>query len=403
MLPILRDKTLWLLLIFASLYILGNIGTGSLTTYDEATMANISREILNRSDWLVLYHGGGPWIDKPPLYMWCTAIWYALFGVNEFTTRVTSGIFGVATILLIYVFTKKIGGKNAAIFAALTLLALPHYLRFAKLGMLDVTVTFFITAAIYLFWIGQDKPRYLLFSGIAFALGYLTKGFAAVTAPIIIFTYCVFTNNVRILLRRQFVIGMLIAVILIGGWHLSQYLVLGQKAIDTFFGVGVYKRATSTFDGHSGGMNFYQKVIFNKNKPWAVLLYASFAYMVWLALRKRDRRAMLLCAWMVVMYTLYTIVQSKLHWYIMPVYPALAVSSGIFLDRFLKNKAFKIFVAVILLGMLIQVPVSWAFKLDFNAKAKDAALHSIKLPYEDDGTIFYNAVVEIRNKQTRLR
>ncbi|MCX5703785.1 MAG: glycosyltransferase family 39 protein [Candidatus Omnitrophica bacterium] len=312
-----KDKVFWLLTIFAAIYIVGNIGTGSLTTYDEATIANISREILNRSDWIVLYHGGGPWIDKPPLYMWCTAIWYSLFGVSEFAVRATSGIFGV----------------------------------------------------------------------IAFALGYLTKGFAAVTALIIISAYCIFTNNVRILFRRQFVIGMLIAVILIGGWHLSQYMALGQKAIDTFFGTGVYKRATSTLDGHSGGMNFYQKVIFNKNKPWAVLLYASSAYMVWLALRKRDRRAILLCAWAAVMYTLYTVVRSKLHWYIMPAYPALAISSGIFLDRFLKNKAFKVSVAVILLGMLIQVPVSWAFKLDFCPEIKAVSKYARSL--HDQGAVIY--------------
>jgi hypothetical protein len=46
--------------------------------------------------------------------------------------------------------------------------------------------------------------------------------------------------------------------------------------------------------------------------------------------------------------------------------------------------------------MLIQVPVSWAFKLDFNAKAKEAALNSMELPYEDDGTIFYFKTVKAR-------
>src|SRR3989338_2980517 len=101
---ILKDKIFWLLLIFASIYILGNIGTGSLTTWDEAVYANISKSILRTGNWLVLYQDDSPWFDKPPLYIWSTALLYKLLGINEFATRLTSSLFGIATILLIYIF-----------------------------------------------------------------------------------------------------------------------------------------------------------------------------------------------------------------------------------------------------------------------------------------------------------
>ena len=395
---ILKDLTFWLLAVFAATYIIGNIATGSLTTWDEAVYANVSTEILRTGDWLIMHHEGRLWFDKPPLYIWCTALWYIMLGISEFAVRITSVLFGVATVLLTYIFVKKTFNKNTAIFSSLLLLALPHYLHFSKMGMLDVTLTFFISLMVYLFWMGQDDPRCLLFSGLTFFLAYLTKGFAAIAGPAIIFAYCVSSKNLRLLLKKEFLTGLIVSLFLISLWHIIQYVAGGQEAIRSYFGFHLFKRATTTLDGHTGGINFYQKVIFNKNKPWGVLIYASIAYLVWLIIKDKDRRAVLLLSWAVVVYTICAIVKTKLHWYIMPISPALAIASGIFLERIFKNRAFRAALAVILLGMLIQVPVSWAFKLDFNAKAKDAALHSIKLPYEDDGTIFYNTVAKIRNK-----
>jgi hypothetical protein len=73
----------------------------------------------------------------------------------------------------------------------------------------------------------------------------------------------------------------------------------------------------------------------------------------------------------------------------MPAYPAFAMSSGIFLERFLKGKALIACVLIVLTGMIIQVPFSWAFRLDLNPNVKACALQSKQLDYEDNGTIFY--------------
>ncbi|MCX5713353.1 MAG: glycosyltransferase family 39 protein, partial [Candidatus Omnitrophica bacterium] len=189
-----KDRILWLLLIFAAVYILGNIGTGSLTTWDEAVYANISGTILKTGDWVVMHDGGRPWFDKPPLYMWCTAISYKIFGVSEFSVRLTSALFGVATVLLIYLFVKRLYDQRAALLSALLLLASPHYIHFSKMGMMDVMLTFFVTSTIFFFWLGQEKPIFLFWSGVTILFAYFTKGFAAISAPAIIFFYCLFSG-----------------------------------------------------------------------------------------------------------------------------------------------------------------------------------------------------------------
>lgn len=395
---IFRDRVLWLLIVLACIYIFGNIGTGSLTTWDEAVYANISQNVIDTGNWLVLHQGPSPWFDKPPLYIWCTAAFYKILGVSEFSTRVTSSLFGLATIIAVYIFVKRAFDKDTAVLASLLLLASPHYLHYSKMGMMDVTLTFFITSMVVLFWLGQDRPICLFWSGIAFIFAYFTKGFAAVAGPVVILLYCILSGNSKLLIKREFVIGFLISIAGIFVWHLVQYMLEGPKAIDNYFGFHIFARATRSLEGHAGGLNFYQKVIFNKNKPWGVIFYASLAYLFWLIIKDKDRRAIFVVSWAAAVFTICTIVRTKLHWYIMPVYPALAISSAIFLGKVFKDRMFKAVIMIILLGMLVQVPVSWAFKLDFNAKAKDAALHSIGLPYEDDGTIFYNMMVKTKNK-----
>lgn len=369
-----KDTAFWLLVIFAAIYILGNIGTGSLATWDESVYANIARDTLRTGKWFVLHQGSSPWFDKPPLCIWTTAIFYKIFGVNEFATRLTSACFGVATVLLVYLFVKRMYNKNTALLSALLLLALPHYLRYTKLNSMDSALTFFITLMIFLFWMGQERPVYLILCGISFVFAYLTKGLAAFLGPAIIFLYCFLSGNIRALVKKEFIIGIMFAVLAIGLWHLIQYLLLGQEGLRGV--IYHFKRTVAVVDGHTGGPNFYQKAIFNKNKPWSVLIYVSLAYLIWLVFTKKDKKAVLLSCWIAGTYIIYALIKTKLHWYIMPIYPALAVASALLIERFFKNKAFALFVALLIAGMIIQVPVSWAFKMDMNADLKKAAQYS---------------------------
>jgi len=395
---IIKDKVFWLLFILASIYILGNIGTGSLTTWDEAIYANITGNMLKTSDWLIMHDNGKAWFDKPPLYMWCAAFFYNIFGINEFSTRLTSGIFGIATVMLIYIFVKRTGNVSAALLASLLLAASPHFLHYSKMGMMDVMLTFFITLMLLLFWEGQKDDSYLLWSGTILFFAYMAKGFAAAAGPAAIFLYCLFSGNLRLLVKRQFVIGILISAAGILTWHIVQYVYGGQGAIDNYFGFHIFKRTFSALEGHTGGLNFYQKAIFNKNRPWAVIFYGSMVYMLWLIIDQKDRRAIFTVSWAAAVFIICSIVRTKLHWYIVPIYPALAISSGIFLEAFFRNKAFYIILSVILAGMLIQVPLSWAFKLDLNPEVKKAAACSKKLSYRDNGTIFYYETVMLKPK-----
>src|SRR5215210_3359563 len=112
---------LWLLLI-AIFALLWKLGAGSLTAWDEAIYAQVSKEIVKGGDWLTLHWEYTPWFEKPPLLMWVTALFYRLFGVSEFWARLPSALSGIALIGVTYVIGKLTYGKRVGLLAAVILL-----------------------------------------------------------------------------------------------------------------------------------------------------------------------------------------------------------------------------------------------------------------------------------------
>ena len=80
-----RDRVLLTVLSLAVLI----PGTFSVSLFDrdEGWYAQVSREMLDRGDWLVPHYLGEAWIAKPPLLYWCVASSYALFGVHVWAAR----------------------------------------------------------------------------------------------------------------------------------------------------------------------------------------------------------------------------------------------------------------------------------------------------------------------------
>ena len=54
---------------------------------DETRYAVMSRDLIGSGNWNLLFVNGVPFIEKPPLYFWLTAISIKLFGFNEFAVR----------------------------------------------------------------------------------------------------------------------------------------------------------------------------------------------------------------------------------------------------------------------------------------------------------------------------
>src|ERR1051325_5322266 len=119
-----------LLSLIAACALLWKLGAGSLAAWDEAIYAQVSKEIALSGDWLTLRWEYQPWFEKPPLFMWMTALFYRLFGVSEFWARLPSALSGIALVVVTYSIGKLTGGRRVGLLAGGLFLTCHHFFSF---------------------------------------------------------------------------------------------------------------------------------------------------------------------------------------------------------------------------------------------------------------------------------
>ena len=79
-----------ILLALSLLFFLPKLGMPFLDP-DEGLYATIAQEMLGDGDWVIPHVNGLPYLEKPPLYFWLTALAFRVAGPSEWATRLPSG------------------------------------------------------------------------------------------------------------------------------------------------------------------------------------------------------------------------------------------------------------------------------------------------------------------------
>ena len=94
---------------------LGNI---DLWNPDEPRYCEVVREMFSLKQFLVPHLNGQIYGDKPPLFFWSMAGFVTLFhSMKEWVLRLTPAISGFLTVILTFIYSKKLFDKNVAIFS----------------------------------------------------------------------------------------------------------------------------------------------------------------------------------------------------------------------------------------------------------------------------------------------
>jgi outer membrane protein assembly factor BamB len=299
---------------------------------DEKTYSQMAYHMVKSGDYLVPYGFGEPaiWAGKPPLYMWTMSLAYQAFGVNNFSTRIWSPIFGALTMVMVFFLAKKLYNRCVGFASAIVLGTFTAFFLFAKHAMTDVTFVFFIVASFY-FFVLSEKPkktnRYVILSGLFFGLALLTKQVEALLIPMIIFTYLVVTNrSVRFLFTRRFTVFWVMGLLVLSPWLLYMFLSFGANFWQWFVVYCGFTRTISPIEGHTGGYLFYFSYLASNERLWVILLPFASGLCAFNAFVKRLKADALILAWMIIVLLVFTLAQTKLSWYILPAYPAFAIA-----------------------------------------------------------------------------
>jgi len=119
---------------------------------DEPRFAEATREMRERSDWIVPYFNGQYRFDKPPFTYWAQAASYSVFGENDFAARFPSVVAAGLTAVTILAWGIRLGSQKTGWWAAIIFtLSLQTFVH-AKAAVADMWLVLFGTIAHWAGW-----------------------------------------------------------------------------------------------------------------------------------------------------------------------------------------------------------------------------------------------------------
>jgi 4-amino-4-deoxy-L-arabinose transferase-like glycosyltransferase len=335
------------LAVFALLLFFGGLGSYPLLEPDEGRYAEIPREMLARGDFVTPHLNGLLYFEKPPLYYWLNAAMLSLPGRPEVLCRLAGACLGLAGLGLVWLLGCSIdgrsiggrsnGGRRAGLTAAIVLGSSPLWIALSRANIIDMTLTFFLSATLTCFWLAQEKERgepgeRALWYGVfaCAALATLTKGLIGFVIPgAVIFFYLLFARRWRLLLRVPWIGGTALFLAVALPWH-----VLAARRnpdfLQFYFIHEHFQRYATPEADRQQPFWFFAVILALGLLPWSGVLPAAARLFgkgrEQLKERLRDRHGLIfLACWAGFVFLFFSASQSKLVPYILPAFPPLAV------------------------------------------------------------------------------
>jgi len=354
----------WLLIILIAFLFVSyfHLGRDLLYDWDEGIYGEIAREI--KFPFLQLSWNGDPWFEKPFLVPLLASLSFTLLGVSEFAARFFMPIFGVLAIFFTYKLAEKYCSKKNGLFSAVFFFFASLFLSRSRGLNTDIILLFSLTSSLFYFKNIEDKIEKgnkikltdCLLIAFLISIGILAKGVMGFLPVVIWGTYLLFFRRDLIfshLIKIWLIIGGLV-VLFVVPWHIYMTLCFGRQFWNVYLIEQVLRRAYQPIDYHFGGRLYYLKFLWEEFRWKLVFPVFGGIYLVWDSLREKkiDKGLSFLIVWGLLVFFLFTFSKTKLFWYILPLYPVLAIFFGVFWTKviFIKNE---ILITLIFLAMIM--------------------------------------------------
>src|SRR6266705_525610 len=319
-----------LLVLLAAVALGWNLNGYRLFDPDEGRNAEVAREMAHSNGYVVPHLDGLPYLDKPIVYFVAAAAMMELLGPTEAAARLPAYLATLATIALLVWFARRRWGEEAGWLAGLAYATMVLPLAYARAAIFDSTLTLCTTAAIV--WFADERP---VAAWAAMAVGALTKGPIAVAIPLLALgSHALATGTpVRRLFSRR-------GLALFGAIALPWFIVVSIEHPDFpgyVFLRETLQRVTTRSFHRTAPFWYYLPIIPLAAFPWIVpaLGRAKNWRWVWLARRvnPQAQESVLLACWILGPLLFFSLNQSKLPQYMLPLMPPFALGAAHLLTR----------------------------------------------------------------------
>ena len=321
---------------------------------DEPRYAQVAREMFERGDWVTPTLGGFNWFEKPALLYWLEIASYNLFGVSEFSARFGSALFGLGTIVILYLLGRHVETTNNeqrstdtfSFWIALIAASTVGIIAFSHGASFDIILTFPMTGALVAYYVYDSggKAVHLVSFYFFVGLALLAKGLVGIVFPIgIVGLYHLLSWRLP---SRNFILslfwGTIISALVAATWYVPMYLRNGYEFIDQFIIQHHFQRYTSNKYLHPQPFYFFLWVLPLMTIPWLPFFIAA----LWRFARRlqsgeRDDRSNLrlfALAWIALPVLFFSFSGSKLPGYILPAVPATVILTADLIYDFVNGR-----------------------------------------------------------------
>jgi 4-amino-4-deoxy-L-arabinose transferase-like glycosyltransferase len=329
------------LFLLLSLYIFNvffKISDFPVYSWDEARHGISAYEMLREQNFFVNTYRYKPdyWNLKPPLSFWAIIAGFKIAGFNTLGFRLLSILFSIITVILAALYALKKHGKVASLFTILSLGTSQQFLinHSSRTGDADSLFVFLFTIAILSLLTYEKKPIWLYISAVAFSLAFLTKSWHAGNIAIIMALYLFGTGKFKKLTFFNWLNIILCMVLPILAWGISRYQYDGLKFFQNMIAYDLLQRSSSTIEGHIGGPEYYLLILNRFYSLWLLILVGFILILIgefkfkWASKVIIRPHILGLCLWILVPLVLFSMAQTKVRWYILPIYPPLSIIIG---------------------------------------------------------------------------
>jgi len=373
-------------ILLAAVAVIGlpRLGEASLWDMDEGLNAEAAREMHESGNWIVPKFNFQLRDAKPALLYWAQGAAYQFFGMNEFAARLPSVIAAALATLLTYELGRRMFSPVGGLLGGVALISSSSIAFAARFANPDALLLACTALTFFVFWHGYvprragESPRrgWFIPVGIACGLATLAKGPVGVLLPaLVIGVFLIWQRQLRLLFDRRALYGMLAFLLVAAPWYVLVSVVTRGEFATGFFITNNVRRFLEPMEYHRGPILYHPAILLSGLAPWSIFVGFTFWYAVKVVIQRekmsesgftplslRPAYRLLVC-WVVVYVLFFTIAATKLPNYTLPVFPAIALLTGRFLDSWQRreiNPPRWLFASGLVLLILIGISTSLA-------------------------------------------
>jgi 4-amino-4-deoxy-L-arabinose transferase-like glycosyltransferase len=314
------------------------LGQRELFDPDEGRYAGIPAAMVDTGDWLTPRLNDFKYFEKPVLQYWGTAVAFKVFGKSTTSARLWTGLLGFSTALFSMLVAFRLYGQRAAIYTFLITISYLMVVAFGHYLTLDMALSAFLVMGIGSLVIAHSKTssknqtrNWMLAGWAALALATLTKGLIAVVLPAAtVVVYSLWQRDWMLWKNLHLIKGLLLFFLISAPWFIAVSIANPEFA-QFFFIHEHFDRYTSEVHKREGPIYYFVPVLLLGVCPWLItslrsLVKPGFKWLPDNAGQFDPERFM--WTFVVVTFCFFSLGQSKLPGYILPVLPMIAVISG---------------------------------------------------------------------------